>query len=85
MSFFVPYFSSPHHPSRAMCVFVCFCFWCVYQFPSSVPLFLNEAHRSFAIGHALIHPIFIHRILLFLGLAGEPVHVIAPIGATFLR
>ena len=85
MSFFVPYFSSPHHPSRAMCVFVCFCFWCVYQFPSSVPLFLNEVHRSFAIGHALIHPFFIHRILLFLGLAGEPVHVIAPIGATFLR
>ena len=50
---------------------------------------LNEGHRSFAVGHALIHPIFIHRILLFLGLADfpsdEPVHVIAPIGATFLR
>ena len=32
---------------------------------------------------------FIHRILLFLGLddfpAGEPVYIIAPIGATFLR
>ena len=32
---------------------------------------------------------FIHRILLFVGLAdfpaGEPVHVIAPTGATFLR
>ena len=42
-----------------------------------------------AIGHALIHPIFIHRILLYLGLdgfpSGELVHVIAPIGATFLR
>ena len=50
---------------------------------------LNEVHRSSAIAHALIHPIFIHRILLFLGLvdfpAGEPVHVIAPISATFLR
>lgn len=50
---------------------------------------LNEVHRSSAIAHALIHPIFIHRILLFLGLAdfpiGEPVHVIAPTGATFLR
>ena len=50
---------------------------------------LNEVHRSSAVAHALIHPIFIHRILLFLGLAdfpsGEPVHVIAPIGATFLR
>ena len=50
---------------------------------------LNEVHRSFVVGHALIHPIFIHRILLFLGLdgfpSGEPIHVIAPIGATFLR
>ena len=44
---------------------------------------LNEVHRSSAVGHALIHPIFIHRILLFLGLAdfpsGEPVHVVAPL------
>ena len=50
---------------------------------------LNEVHRSSAIGHVLIHPIFIHRIFLFLGLAdfpsGEPVHVVAPLGATFLR
>ena len=50
---------------------------------------LNEVHRSSAIGHALIHLIFIHRILLFLGLAyfpsGEPVLVVAPLGATFLR
>ena len=50
---------------------------------------LNEVHRSSAVAHALIDPIFIHRILLFLGLAdflaGEPVHVIAPIGVTFLR
>ena len=30
---------------------------------------LNEVHRSSVIGHALIYPIFIHRILLFLGLA----------------
>ena len=49
---------------------------------------LNEVHRSSAVGHALIHPIFIHRILLYLGLdsflSGEPIHVIAPIGATFL-
>ena len=44
---------------------------------------------SYAVGHALIHPIFIHRILLFLGLvdfpSGEPIHVVAPIDATFLR
>ena len=50
---------------------------------------LNEVHRSSTIGHALIHPIFIHRILLFLDLADlpadEPVHVVAPLGATFLK
>ena len=50
---------------------------------------LNEVHRSSAIWHALIYPIFIHRILLFLGLAdflaNEPVHVVGPLDATFLR
>ena len=50
---------------------------------------LNEVYRSSAIGHALIHPIFIHRILLFLSLSnfpsGESVHVVAPLGATFLQ
>ena len=69
----------------------------LYAFVSGVSIsflhlflrFLNKVHRSSTVAHALIHPIFIHRILLFLGLAnfptGEPVHVIAPIGATFLR
>ena len=50
---------------------------------------LNEVHKSSVVAHALILPIFIHRILLFLGLVdfpvGESVHVITPIGATFLR
>ena len=50
---------------------------------------LNEVRRSSAIGHALIYPIFIHRILLFLGLAdfpsSEPVQVVGPLDATFLR
>ena len=36
-----------------------------------------------------IYLIFIHRILLFLGLAdfpaNEPIHVVGPLGATFLR
>ena len=58
------------------------------SFPHLFLRSLNEVHRSSAVGHALIHPIFIHRILLFLGLdgfpSGEPIHVIAPIGATFL-
>ena len=59
------------------------------SFPHLFLCSLNEVHRSSAIGHALIHSIFIHRILLFLGLAdfhaGEPVHVVGPLGATFLR
>ena len=59
------------------------------SFPHLFLCSLNEVHRSSVIGHALIHPIFIHRILLFLGLANfpasEPVHVVGPLGATFLR
>ena len=59
------------------------------SFPHLFLRSLNEVHRSYAIGHAFIHPIFIHRILLFLGLAdfpvGEPIHVVGPFGATFLR
>ena len=59
------------------------------NFPHLFLRSLNEVHRSSTVGHALIHPIFIHRILLYLGLdgflSGELVHVIAPIGVTFLR
>ena len=59
------------------------------SFPHLFLCSLNEVHRSSIVGHALIHPIFIHRILLFLSLAdftfGEPVHVVTPIGDTFLR
>ena len=59
------------------------------SFPHLFLRSLNEVHRNFVVGHALIHPIFIHRILFFLGLsdfpAGEPVHVVGPLGATFLR
>ena len=59
------------------------------SFPHLFLHFLNEVHRSSVVEHALIHPIFIYRILLFLGLAdfpsSEPVHIVAPIGATFLR
>ena len=66
-----------------------FMFGASISFPYLFLRSLNEVHRSYAIGHALIHPIFIHRILLFFGLAdfpsGEPVHVVAPLGATFLR
>ena len=59
------------------------------NFPS---LFINslvKVHRSNAKSRGLFFPIFIHRILLDLGLedfpAFEPVHIISPIGATFLR
>ena len=51
--------------------------------------FLVEVHRSSSTAHGLFFPVFIHWILLHLGLdeflASEPVHIIAPIGATFLR
>ena len=66
-----------------------FVFGASINFPHPFLCSLNEVHRSSAIAHDLIHPIFIHRIFLFLGLddfpAGELVHIIAPIGATFLK
>ena len=50
---------------------------------------LVEVHRSSSKSHGLFFQVFIHRVLLHLGLkdfpASEPVHIIAPIGATFLR
>ena len=56
------------------------------SFPHLFLRSLNEVHRSSAIGHALIHPIFIHRILLFLGLVDFPtsehVYVVGPLVAT---
>ena len=59
------------------------------SFPHLFLRSLNEVHRSSVVGHALIHPIFIHKILLFLSLAdfpsGEPVHLVVPLGVTFLR
>ena len=72
------------------CVFLyAFMFGVSISFPHLFLRSLNDVHRSSTVGHALIHPIFIHRILLFLGLAdfpsSESVHVVAPIGATFLR
>ena len=50
---------------------------------------LIEVHRSSSIAHGLFFPVFIHRILLHLGLedfpVSKPIYIIAPIGATFLR
>ena len=50
---------------------------------------LVEVHRSSARSHGLLFPLLIHRVLLNLGLedfpTSEPAHIIAPIGATFLR
>ena len=59
------------------------------SFPHLFLRSLNEVHRSSYTAHALFHPVFILRILLFLGLddfpASKLAHIIAPIGATFLR
>ena len=58
-------------------------------FPSLFISTLVEVYRSSSKRHGPFSPVFIHRILLDLGLedflASEPVHIIAHIGATFLR
>ena len=63
-----------------------------YALKSFTHLFIRsliKVHRSSFTTYALFFPVFIHRILLHLGLdefsASELVHIIAPIGATFLR
>ena len=59
------------------------------SFPTLFIRSLVEVHRSSSKSHGLLFPVFIHRILLHLGLedflASEHVHIIAPIGATFLK
>ena len=59
------------------------------SFPHLFTYPLVEVHRSSSSAHALFFLVFIHRILLHLGLedfpASEPVYIITPIGATFLR
>ena len=59
------------------------------SFPTLIIHSFVEVHRSSAKSHDLFLSIFIHRIIVNLGLedfsASEPIHIIAPIGATFLR
>ena len=59
------------------------------SFPHLFIRSLIEVHRSSSTAHALFFPLFIHWILLHLDLAEflacEPIHIVAPIGATFLR
>ena len=59
------------------------------SFPTLFIRSLVEVHRSISTAHGLFFHVFIHRILLHLGLedfpVSKPVHIIAPIGVTFLR
>ena len=59
------------------------------SFPHLFICSLIEVHKSSSIAYALFFLVFIHQILLHLGLdefpTSEPVHIIAPIGATFLK
>ena len=71
---------------------ICFSRFLVIPFGLSLIYTLSslvEVHRSSAKSHGLFFPVFIHRILLHLGLEGFPtselVHIINPIGVTFLQ
>ena len=58
-------------------------------FPSLFIQTIIEIYRSKSKAQKLFFPMFIYRVLNFLGLEDFPtlelVHIIAPIGATFLR
>ena len=79
-----------HAISIERCVFL---YALVTDAPMSFPtLFIRslvEVHKSSSTAHGFFFSVFIHRILLHLGLEDFPasklVHIIAPIGATFLR
>ena len=59
------------------------------SFPHLFIRSLIKVYRSNSTAHALFFPVFIHQILLHLGLAEFPasksILIITPIGATFLR
>jgi len=59
------------------------------SFPTLFIRSLVKVHRTSSTTHGLFFPIFIHLILLHLGLdefpTSEPIHIIASIDATFLR
>ena len=59
------------------------------SFPHLFICSLVEVYRISSTAHCLFFPFFIHQIILRLGLeefpASKPIHIIAPIGATFLR
>ena len=59
------------------------------SFPFFFIRYLVEVHKKSAKSHGLFFLVFIHRILLDLGLedflASEPIHIRAPIGVNFLR
>ena len=58
-------------------------------FPSLFIQTIVDVYRSKSKVHKLFFPVFIYRVLLFLGLDSFPslelVNITAPIGATFLR
>ena len=63
--------------------------YALMSFPTIFISTLVEVYRSNSKSHGLFYRVFIHRILLDLGLedfpTSEPIHIIAPIGAIFLR
>ena len=89
MSLYLAYFSLAQHSYWEMCILYALVTNAPTSFPFLFICFLVEVYRSSSTAHGLFFPIFIHRILLHLGLddfpTSEPVHIITPIGVTFLR
>ena len=89
MSFFLAYLSSAHHSFGVLCILYVLVTDAPISFSHIFIRSLIKVHRSSSIAHTLFFLVFIHRILLHLGFvefsASELVHIIAPIGATFLR
>ena len=89
LPFYLAHLSFAYYSYREMCIFYALVTNAPMSFPHLLIRSLVEVHRSSSFAHALFFSVFIHQILLHLGLdefpASEPIHVIVPIGATFLR
>ena len=89
LPFYLAHLSLAHHSYQEMCI--------LYALVTDAPISFHylsirslvEVHRSSSSTYALFFPICIHWILLHLSLdefpTSKPVHIIALIGATFLR
>ena len=89
MSQHLPHLPCPYYSYRKVFLLYTLVTDAFICFPFLFHQTLVEAHRSKCKKHGLFFPVFIYRVLNILGFENFPslelIHIIAPIGATFLK